>query len=211
MAHDRKVVISPVTSTGGYRLEGTVNGAQTSFLVDTGAAVSLLRDDAWARSNAERACTESLKPWSNPRLVGVDGSPLPVLGCAQVEIDLAGEKLPMDVVVVSTLTTEAILGLDFLHKYRANIDLGKKKLSLGDQGYILPLVEANQTKLNDNPHVRVLETIPIPPCSKMEVMACLEEPLETELGWWRESGKASTCSYGTTTQTRVRFLFISSS
>ena len=36
MAHDRKVVVSPVTSTGGYRLEGTVNGAQTSFLVDTG-------------------------------------------------------------------------------------------------------------------------------------------------------------------------------
>ena len=186
MAHDRKVVISPVTSTGGYRLEGTVNGAQTSFLVDTGAAVSLLRDDAWARSNAERACTESLKPWSNPRLVGVDGSPLPVLGCARVEIDLAGEKLPMDVVVVSTLTTEAILGLDFLHKYRANIDLGEKKLSLGDRRCILPLVEANQPKQNANPCVRALETIQIPPCSEMEVMACLEEPLGD--GTWLMEG-----------------------
>ena len=117
----------------------------------------------------------------------------------------------MEVVVASTLKTEAILGLDFLHNYRANIDLGKQKLSLGDQGCILPLVEANQTKLNDNTHVRVLETIQIPPCSEMEVMACLEELPGDGLGWWRESGKASTCSCGTTTQARVRFLFISSS
>ena len=69
------------------------------------AAVSLLRDHPWVRSNAERACTKSLKPWSNLRLVGVDGSLLQVLGCAQVEIDLAGEKFPMEVVVVSTLIT----------------------------------------------------------------------------------------------------------
>ena len=48
------------------------------------------------------------------RLVGVDGSLLLVLGCAQVEIDLAGEKSPMEVVVVSTLMTEAILGIDFV-------------------------------------------------------------------------------------------------
>ena len=125
-----------------------------------------------------RVPSHCMKPWSNPRLVGVDGSPLPVLGCAQVEIDLAGEKLPMDVVVVSTLTTEAILGIDFLHKYRANIDLGEKKLSLGDRGCILPLVEANQPKQNANPCVRALETIQIPP--------------------WN-SGEASTCSCGTST------------
>ena len=63
-----------------------------------------------------------------------------------------------------------------LHKYRANIELGEKKLSLGDRGCILPLVEANQPKQKDNPCVRALETIQIPPCSEMEVMACLEEP-----------------------------------
>ena len=55
-----------------------------------------------------------------------------------MEIDLAGEKFPMEVVVVSTLMTEAILGIDFLHKYRANIDLGEKKHSLGEQGCTLP-------------------------------------------------------------------------
>ena len=44
--------------------------------------------------------------------------------------------------MVSTITTEAILGIDFLHKYRANIDLGEKKLSFGDRGCILPFVEA---------------------------------------------------------------------
>ena len=71
-------------------------------------------------------CTESLKPWLNLRLVGVDGSPLQVLGCAQVEIDLAGEKIPMEVVVVCTLMTKAILGIDFLHKYRATLIWARK-------------------------------------------------------------------------------------
>lgn len=174
MAHN--IVISPVTSTGGYRIEGTVNGAKTSFLVDTGAAVSLLRKDAWARSNANRAPTETLEPWSNSRLVGVDGSPLPVLGYTQVEIDLAGEKLPADVVVVSTLTTEAILGLDFFHKYRANIDLGEKQLFLGDRGCTIPLLETNRQNPNTRHCVRALETIKLPPSSEMEVMAYLEEP-----------------------------------
>ena len=176
MAHN--IVISPVTSTGGYRVEGMVNGAKTSFLVDTGAAVSLLRKDAWARSNADRAHTGTLEPWSKPRLVGVDGSPLPVLGCTQVEIDLAGEKLPTEVVVVSALTTEAILGLDFLHKYRAKVDLGEKQLFLGDRGCTIPLLETNRQNTNAEHRVRVraLETIKLPPSSEMEVMAYLEEP-----------------------------------
>ena len=48
-----RICVSPVVSAGGFRLMGAVNGAQVSSLLDTGAAVTLLRDDTWARANAK--------------------------------------------------------------------------------------------------------------------------------------------------------------
>ncbi len=51
MAH---TIISPTSPTGGYRLNATINGTQASFLVDTGATVTLLREDVWERSNVTR-------------------------------------------------------------------------------------------------------------------------------------------------------------
>ena len=53
-----------------------------------------------------------LEPLSEQRLVSVDGSPLDVFGQAEVELDLGRCVVQMMVVVVSPLTTEAILGLD---------------------------------------------------------------------------------------------------
>ena len=41
------VCVSPVNPTGGYHLLGTVNRVQMSMLLDTGAAVTLLRQDTW--------------------------------------------------------------------------------------------------------------------------------------------------------------------
>ena len=43
------VCVSPVFLTGGYRLWGAINGDRMSWLLDTGAAVTLLREDTWAR------------------------------------------------------------------------------------------------------------------------------------------------------------------
>lgn len=104
--------ISPVTPTGGYRVEGTVNGMPTSFLLDTGPAVTLLRQDTWETITAN--CPQDLKNWSELRLVSADGSPLTIHGSAQFLVDLGGGNRETEVVVVSPLTTEAIIGLDFL-------------------------------------------------------------------------------------------------
>ena len=101
--------ISPVTPTGGY---GTVNGIPMSFLLDTGPAVTLLRQDTWETITAN--CPQDLKNWSELRLVSADGSPLTIHGSAQFLVDLGGGNRETEVVVVSPLTTEAIIGLDFL-------------------------------------------------------------------------------------------------
>ncbi len=60
-------LVSIVTPTGGFRVGGEVNGKALSFLIDTGAAVTLIHKDAW--DNMQHGQLE---------LVGVDGSPLTV-------------------------------------------------------------------------------------------------------------------------------------
>ena len=70
----------------------------------------------------------SLEPWQGNPLVGVAGHPLEVWGCAKVEIEIAGEKFRPTMVVTSALTTEAILGGDFLRENYCTLEMGKRIL-----------------------------------------------------------------------------------
>ena len=53
----------PITPTGGFHLHCSINGHRTSFLLDTGAAVSLLRKEMWDQFSTG-APTPTLQPWS---------------------------------------------------------------------------------------------------------------------------------------------------
>ena len=46
--------------------------------------------------------------------MSVDGTSLQVHGQSRINLSLGGHQYPTDVIVVSPLTTGAILGLDFL-------------------------------------------------------------------------------------------------
>ena len=165
MAHTK--ILSPIP-TGGYRVEGEVNGITTSFLLDTGASTTLLRKDTWERVKAPSQ--KKLTPCLEQRLVSVDGSPLQVHGRAMVEFKLAGEIFQLEVTVVSPLTSEAILGLDFLRQHRVTIDLGNQQMLFGESnGQRTPLKESAGPKSVHS--IRVVETIQIPPCSETMVMA----------------------------------------
>ena len=121
---------------GGYRVRGKINGAMTSLLVDTGAAVTLLRKDAWDRVVQATKDPPVLSPCYSLDLVGADGSPPRTYGSASVNLELNGNSLPADVVVVDSLTSEGILGLDVLTKRKATIDLEAEQLYLREQEYL---------------------------------------------------------------------------
>ena len=149
-------------------MDGEVNGITTSFLLDTGASTTLLRKDTWERVKAPSQ--KKLTPCLEQRLVSVDGSPLQVHGRAMVEFKLAGEIFQLEVTVVSPLTSEAILGLDFLRQHRVTIDLGNQQMLFRESnGQRTPLKESAGPKSVHS--IRVVETIQIPPCSETMVMA----------------------------------------
>ena len=55
-----------------------------------------------------------MDPWTGLELVGVKAIPLCVHGLVEVLMHIAEEPFRLTVVVVDGLTTETILGLDFL-------------------------------------------------------------------------------------------------
>ena len=128
-------------------MKGTINGVPATFLVDTGAAVTLLQQDTWMRIIAHHP--QHLSRWSEQRLVGVDGSSLTIHGSAQVDVKLNGKELSANIVVVIPVTVEAILGIDFLKNYNALIDLVKESLHLSSDGGMIHLQEPSGSSPSD--------------------------------------------------------------
>ena len=98
-AHNNTVVICPVFPAGSYRLDCTVSGVQTPFLLDTGESVTLLRKGTWEPVTASNP--QELKDYSAARMVVVDDSPLIIHRSATLDLDLDEKSLATDIVVVS--------------------------------------------------------------------------------------------------------------
>ena len=109
-------------------------------------------------------------------LLGVDGSPLEIHRRTETELDLRGHLFTTDVVIAACLSTEAILGLDFLEKIGATIDLVNNKIILADQGRSLMLQNRSSSGETEthSPKVCVAETIQIPPTGEMKIMATVK-------------------------------------
>ena len=116
----------------------------------------------------------------------MEGTPLHVCGIAQVQISLGGRCFQSQVVIVSGLTADAILGLDFLEANGCTIDLGKKTLHFQDCNLSLSL----DTSIQSSPAtvcVAVVSTLQVPAYSEMEVMAKVEKP--SVPGLWAVEGE----------------------
>ena len=67
-----------------------------------------------------------LELWTNTDLVEANGNPIDVLGSATVTLTVVETAFPAWVVLVKQLTTEAILGVDFLPENGFTVQLGKR-------------------------------------------------------------------------------------
>eukprot|EP00731_Ephydatia_muelleri_P029883 Em0021g406a len=93
-----------------YRLKGCIATLPIEFIIDTGAAVSLLRSDIWGKA-AKLDSKLKLEEGTGQKLVGVSGIPLSIRGVGLVQLKFAEVPTPMAAtfVIVDDLSVEAIL------------------------------------------------------------------------------------------------------
>ena len=73
------LAVNPATA---YHVVGSVRGRDVRFMLDTGAAISLISDQTWRSIDSGKT---SLANWDGHKLVGIKGSAIPILGVATVE------------------------------------------------------------------------------------------------------------------------------
>ena len=76
----------------------------------------------------------------------------------------------IDVVVAEGLTTDGILGLDFLESNSCTINTGRRTLQCGNVSMTVPLTSPSEPLVSQCAVV-LTETTRIPPASELEVMA----------------------------------------
>ena len=155
-----------------YHLNGLLFATPVSFLLDTGASVSLIHTDTWERAKPNN---HKLDPWKGQSLISVQGTPLQLHGHTEVPIHLTTGTIQTQVVVADKLTTEAILGLDFLEANNCIIDMGKHTLTFPGHPPI-SLVPAISKENSPRLKVSLVETIRIPASSELEIMAHVSGP-----------------------------------
>ena len=176
-----------------------------SLLLDTGAAVSLLRKDKW---DLMASADAPLNPWEGPRLTGVEGSPLTVFGCSPIWIRLNGEVFQWTMLIVDHLTTEGILGLDFLEANSCAVNMANRCIHFPDRKLSFPLYAISSTANQSVLPIRVVlpETIQIPAMSQLEIIGVPQEPVIG--GSWifdrpaKESGTTAISAASLVTPTR---------
>ena len=142
-----------------------MNNVPVSFLIDTGAGVSLLQGNVWdkIRSKDHKLTTVTLQ-----RLVGVDGIPIRIRGSTLIQFSIGSMEFKHEFVIADHITAEAILGLDFLEANKCVLD---QEMTIRNKVLELQPSPANAIVQQQCAKVTVINTIVVPPSSKMEVMA----------------------------------------
>ena len=148
-------------------------------MIDTGAAVSLIRKDVWEK--LAPTGDVQLEAWTK-NLVGVEGSPLSVLGATSLNITLAGTVVSGDFLVARALSAEAIMGLDFLESQGCVINTGQSVIHL--KGRAIPLIRESTANVS-NVNIRAVERLQIPAYSGIETLAqiSLNGEVDPAVGW----------------------------
>ena len=164
------LAVNPATA---YHVVGSVHGKDVRFMLDTGAAISLISDRTWRSLDSGEM---TLASWDGHKLVGVEGSAIPILGVAQnLNINFAGMEVDGDFVVASALNSEAILGLDILERNQCCINMEQKVLHLKGKALHLTRDPAPIGTLGSKEAKVILqEQVVLPPHSVMEVVPRVE-------------------------------------
>ena len=173
-----------INNVSSYVLSCSIYGCPVSFLVDTGAGVSLLNKEVWSKI---KPTVELCELATSHRLVGVDGAPLNILGSAVAPITISGITYKHKFVIAERITADAILGLDFLEANQCVLNLAEGKIIIANRS--IPLLPNSSTTKICCSKITLTETLTIPPRSEMEITGQIHS--NTEGTWLIEQSPSS--------------------
>ena len=157
-----------INNVSNYLLPCSMYNVPVSFLINTGAGVSLLQGNVWdkIRSKDHKLTTVTLQ-----RLVGADGIPIRIRGSTLIQFSTGSMEFKHEFVIADHITAEAILGLDFLEANKCMLDLSKQEMTNQNKVLELQPSPANAIVQQQCATVTVMNTIVEQPNSEMEVIA----------------------------------------
>ena len=130
------------------------------MLVDSGAAVSLIHLQAY-KLMPDTLKTAIALPGDLEILTTADGSPMHIIGHATITIHLKTLRVTHHFIIVKSLMTDVILGIDFQREYRILYDWDEeKRCYIRYKGQFLCYTEDMESGIN---RASVAKTIHIPP------------------------------------------------
>ena len=116
-----------------YHVVGeTPRQSKVQFMIDTGAAISLICEDVWRRVTGGQPV---LSAWTGCQLVDAEGSHIQVKGVTTLTFSIAGQRVEGNFLVTIRCSSEAILGLDFLEQNRCIINVMQHTVHLRGKAY----------------------------------------------------------------------------
>ena len=181
-AQENVAVIGAVSSKrNGLFVSGTIEGVPVSMLIDSGAAVTVISPNIYAKMPAQAKRGLSATKW---RVRSASGDSLSVKGQVELELQTERSVWPLTA-LVADIQEDGILGLDYLGE--AVIDCKKRTLSINNE--LTPLVE----KPTSGPErkcfrIYLSETIELPERSEAWVKGNVGCKDQQEAVWLVESG-----------------------
>ena len=157
-----------VCALSEHHVSGSIDNVPVKFLVDTGAAVTVVRKDVWDEIS-HRHKTKTLEATCK-RLIGVQCVALTVLEVTNVTVVLSGEEFQTEVIVADTLSSGAIIGRDFLQRNKCVIDLEQNALKFKQHGITLLLNTESGSQQIARIAVTLDHSLDIPSSSELETM-----------------------------------------
>ena len=118
------------------KITGILGHSPVTFLLDSGATISVVRLDALTADFRSQITTSRL---TTP--VGANGSPLDMVGQVKIPVTIGRFSTEQVFTVVNTLTVDCLLGSDFLISHEVLIDYKNGTVSL--KGNVIPFSMSN--------------------------------------------------------------------
>jgi hypothetical protein len=118
-------IVHSIKESGAY-VTAKIFGMDAYLLIDTGATVSLLSKVCYGNMfGTKYRSVEKVES----DVLSANGSPVDIYGKTSIDLVLNGTTMSHEM-IIADLSVDGILGLDFLVKHKAVIDIGKQQISI---------------------------------------------------------------------------------